>query len=128
MTAGRLVGDAVNARIGPLLLVRGGAVVAIVPLLVMLAVGSPALALVCLVLVGLGLANGVPLLFSAAGRRAGGSPGHDIAAVSSLGSLGFVIGPPLIGGIAHGTSLPWALACLALAGVAVLGLARRAVG
>ena len=50
---------------------------------------SPVVALVGLALVGIGVANGVPLLFSAAG--AGGvetPPGPSIAAVSSMGSLG----------------------------------------
>jgi MFS family permease len=45
-----------------------------------------------------------------------------------MGSLGFLAGPPFIGLIAQAVSLPWALALLVAAAVAVFVLARRAVG
>ena len=128
MTVGRLVGDRVNRRIGPVALLRGGAVLTAAPLAAMLAVGSAALALPALFLVGLGVANGVPLMFSAAGRRGDTAPGPAIAAVSSTGSIGFLLGPPIIGFLAGATSLPWALAVLVPAALAVLVLAGRAAG
>ena len=78
--------------------------------------------------IGLGVANGVPLMFSAAGRRPDTPPGPGIAAVSSLGSLGFLAGPPFIGVLADAISLPWALATLILGAVVVFALARRAAG
>jgi predicted MFS family arabinose efflux permease len=128
MTAGRLLGDRVNRRVGPAALLRGGAVLTAAPLALMLAAGSSALALPCLALVGLGVANGVPLMFSAAGRRPGVAPGPGIAAVSSAGSIGFLVGPPLIGCVGGATSLPWALGLLVPAALAVLLLAGRAAG
>ena len=57
-------------------------------------------------------------MFSAAGRQPDTPPGPGIAAVSSMGSLGFLAGPPLIGFLADATSLPWALATLILGAVA----------
>ena len=69
MTLGRLVGDCVNHRIGPVALLRWGALLTGIPLGAMLLIGQPAAALVGLFLVGLGVANGVPLMFSAAGRQ-----------------------------------------------------------
>jgi predicted MFS family arabinose efflux permease len=128
MTVGRLVGDRINRRIGPVHLLRGGALLTAAPLAVMLLGGSAALALPCLFLVGLGVANGVPLMFSAAGRRPDTAPGPGIAAVSSTGSIGFLLGPPLIGFLAGATSLPWALGVLVPAALAVLLLAGRAAG
>ena len=77
-------------------------------------------------LVGLGVANGVPLMFSAAGRQPDTPPGPGIAAVSSMGSLGFLAGPPFIGFLADATSLAWALATLVIAAAIVFALARRA--
>jgi predicted MFS family arabinose efflux permease len=128
MTVGRLVGDAVNARIGPVALLRGGALLTGVPLAALLLVGQPAAALGGLFLVGLGVANGVPLMFSAAGRQPDTPPGPGIAAVSSMGSLGFLAGPPAIGFLADATSLPWALSLLILGAAVVFALARRAAG
>ena len=90
----------------------------------MLLIGQPAAALFGLFLVGLGVANGVPLMFSAAGRQPDTPPGPGIAAVSSMGSLGFLAGPPIIGFLADAISLPWALALLILGAVVVFALAR----
>jgi fucose permease len=128
MTLGRVVGDAVNKRIGPVALLRWGALLTGIPLAGMLLVGQPAAALAGLFLVGLGVANGVPLMFSAAGRQPDTPPGPGIAAVSSMGSLGFLAGPPVIGFLADAISLPWALASLILGAVVVFALAQRATG
>jgi fucose permease len=126
MTLGRIVGDGINHRIGPVALLRWGAILTGVPLGAMLLIGQPAVALIGLFLVGLGVANGVPLMFSAAGRQPDTPPGPGIAAVSSMGSLGFLAGPPVIGVLADAVSLPWALATLIAGAVAVFALARRA--
>jgi predicted MFS family arabinose efflux permease len=128
MTAGRLVGDALNRRLGPVRLLQAGAALTAVPMTIMLLAGSAPVALACLFLVGLGVANGVPLMFSAAGRQPGTAPGPGIAAVSSTGSIGFLVGPPVIGFLAGATTLLWALAVLVPAAVAVGLLARRAAG
>ncbi len=71
------------------------------------------------------MANGVPLLFSAAGRGGAEVSGPSIAAVSSMGSIGFLAGPPFIGFLAEATSLPLALSSLCLATGAVALLAGR---
>jgi fucose permease len=128
MTAGRIVGDWINRRIGPVALLRWGALLTGMPLAAMLLIGQPAAALVGLFVVGLGVSNGVPLMFSAAGRQPDTPPGPGIAAVSSMGSLGFLAGPPFIGFLADATSLPWALATLILGAAVVFALARRAAG
>ena len=128
MTVGRVLGDAINRRIGPVALLRWGALLTGIPLGALLLIGHPAAALVGLFLVGLGVANGVPLMFSAAGSRPDTPPGPGIAAVSSMGSLGFLAGPPVIGFLADLVSLPGALATLILGAVTVFALARRAAG
>ena len=56
-------------------------------------------------LVGLGFANMVPVLFSAAGQLPGIAPAQGIAAVASVGYFGMMAGPPLIGFIAEARSL-----------------------
>ena len=51
-------------------------------------------------LVGAGVSSVVPLVYSAAGRSETMSPGVAIAAVSTIGFVGFLIGPPVIGFVA----------------------------
>jgi fucose permease len=128
MTTGRVLGDAINDRIGPVALLRWGALLTGVPLAAMLLVGAPAAALAGLFAIGLGVSNGVPLMFSAAGRLPDTPSGPSIAAVSSMGSLGFLAGPPFIGFLADALSLPLALSTLVLGAVTVFALARRAAG
>ena len=55
-------------------------------------------------LIGIGIANAVPLLFSAAGRVPPSGP--SLAAVFTVGYTGFIVGPPLIGVLADATRLP----------------------
>jgi fucose permease len=126
MTAGRLTGDWINHRIGATRLLRGGSALAAIAIGTVLLVAQPGVALAGLFLVGAGVANGVPLLFSAAGQGGVEVSGPGIAAVSSMGSIGFLVGPPLIGFLAEWTSLPLALATLCLATGAVTLLATRA--
>ena len=59
--------------------------------------------------VGLGIANIIPLLFSAATRARGVPAGTALAAVATTGYLGFLAGPPLIGLAAEIVGLPAAL-------------------
>jgi fucose permease len=125
MTVARITGDWINERIGPTRLLRGGSALAAVALGTLLVIAHPVAALAGLFLVGIGVANGVPLLFSAAGAGGVETAGPSIAAVSSMGSLGFLVGPPFIGVLADATSLPLALTTLVLATATVALLAPR---
>jgi hypothetical protein len=68
----------------------------------------------------------VPTLFRAGADQPGVPTGPALAAVSSLGYLGFMAGPPLIGGVAQLTSLRFACSLLVLAGALVMLLAPSA--
>jgi MFS family permease len=127
MTAARVFGDRLNRRLGAATLMQGGSALAAVALGAMLLVAEPALALGGFFLVGVGVANGVPLIFSAAGHAPAGESGPNIAAVSSMGSIGFLAGPPFIGFLAEATSLPLALSTLCV-GLVVVTIAGRRIG
>jgi beta-phosphoglucomutase-like phosphatase (HAD superfamily)/fucose permease len=128
MTSGRIVGDWVTGTLGPVRTLQAGALLTGVSLGAALLIGAPIAALLGVFAVGLGVANGVPLMFSAAGRQPGTAAGPAIAAVASMGSFGFLIGPPIIGVLADAISLPWALTTLIAAAAVVFALARRAAG
>jgi MFS family permease len=78
-------------------------------------------------MVGLGIANVVPILFSAAARVPGVEPGHAIAGVATVGYLGLLAGPPLIGVVADAVGLRLALGIVG-ALCAVLALGAGSVG
>jgi MFS family permease len=75
------------------------------------------------VLVGLGIANAVPLLFSAAGRVPPAGP--SLAAVFTVGYTGFIVGPPVIGFLADQVGLPETLTLLVGFAVIVAALGGR---
>ncbi len=67
MAVARLGGDVLNARIGAGRLLRGGMALVAIALGGVLLIGEPVPAVIGFALCGLGIANAVPLLFSAAG-------------------------------------------------------------
>jgi hypothetical protein len=65
-------------------------------------------------MVGLGVSCMVPLVFSIAGKIKGANTGQSLAAVSTIGYLGFLLVPPMVGFIAQATNLRWSFAVIAL--------------
>jgi predicted MFS family arabinose efflux permease len=100
MIAVRLVADRLAARIGAARLTRIAAAVAVAGYALVISVPQPAAAIAGFAVIGLGVAAIVPLAWSAAARRQPGAPGRAIASVATLGYLGFLAGPVLIGSLA----------------------------
>ncbi|WP_229721063.1 MFS transporter [Dyella nitratireducens] len=126
MAAGRFSGDRLIARHSPAWAVRVGAGLAVAGFLLVACVPLTVAALLGFVLIGLGASNIVPVMFSAAGRLAGTPPAIAIATVTTLGYVGLLSGPALIGFVAHASSLSTAF--VAVAGLLVLvGLSARIV-
>jgi predicted MFS family arabinose efflux permease len=115
MAAGRFGGDRLRRRLGAVALVRGSALLAALGLAFAVLVATPTAAILGFACAGLGLSNAVPVLFGAAGRLPGTQPGAGIAATASVGYLGFLVGPPLIGFAAELSSLGSALGLLVVA-------------
>jgi fucose permease len=97
MAAGRFTGDRLVGRYGAEGVLRMSSAVAAIGLAAALVVGTPASGVLGFGLVGLGIANVIPILFSAAGRIPGTEAGVALAAVATTGYFGFLVGPPLIG-------------------------------
>jgi MFS family permease len=124
MAIARLGGDVLNARLGAGPLLRGGMALVAVALGALLLIGETIPAVIGFALCGLGIANAVPLLFSAAGRV--DPPGPSLAATFTVGYTGFIVGPPLIGFMADQIGLPETLSLLVVAALAVTVLGGRA--
>lgn len=125
MAVARLGGDGLVGRYSRAKVLVGGATLAAASLAVVLLAGQAVVAVLGFVLVGVGVANAVPLLFSAAGRVPPSGP--SLAAVFTIGYLGFILGPPVIGVLADATSLTAALGLVCGALVLVAAFGGRAV-
>ncbi|WP_412539455.1 MFS transporter [Longispora sp. K20-0274] len=122
MTLGRLTGDAVVHRYGPVGTTRvAGAFGTLGGLLVVLS-AAPWVAVVGFALIGLGIATMVPLVFSAAGRTGQGT--HAIASVATVAYGAGLAAPGVVGGLADATSLTVSFAVIT-ALVAVVALSAR---
>lgn len=126
MATCRFAGDRIVGRFGPVRTLAVSGLAISVGLLI--AVTAPVLPLGAagFVLVGLGAANVVPVLFRASANLPGISPSAGVAAAATLGYAGFLLGPPLIGWGAAQSSLNIALGVLAIMGLALLA-GRRLV-
>src|SRR5262245_18955638 len=126
MAAGRLSGDVLVGRLGARRVLRGSSATAAFGLGLALLVGRPAIGIVGCTLVGLGIANIIPILFSAAARVPGVTSSRALAAVATTGYLGFLAGPPLIGIVAEAAGLAAGLG-LVSAACAVIALKATAL-
>jgi MFS family permease len=123
MGTGRLLADRLWARWGASGLLRRSGILAGGGFAAGLAVGTVPAAIAGFAALGLGLAGVIPTMFRSGAEEPGVSTGPALAAVASLGYLGFLAGPPIIGGLAQLASLRLACGVLVLAGVIVILLA-----
>jgi hypothetical protein len=125
MALARLGGDGLVGRYSRAKVLVGGAALAAASLGVVLVAGEAVVAVPGFVLIGIGVANAVPLLFSAAGRVPPSGP--SLAAVFTIGYHRVILGPPVIGVLADATSLTAALGLVCGALVLVAAFGGRAV-
>ena len=123
MTAGRLLGDSLAARFGPVRLVRASGLVAAAGLAGGLISNNPVGGVVGFAVLGAGLACIIPQVFLAGGTADPARPGHGLARVVGMSYVGMVSGPVLIGGAATLVGLPVALGIPVLLALCVAALA-----
>jgi MFS family permease len=119
MAIGRFAGDRIIAKVGRKKLLQVSGVLIFSGM--MLAVLFPFLVTATLgfFIVGFGVSSVIPTIYSTAARTAKISPGMALAGVSSIGFLGFLTGPPLIGYVAQISSLQYSFAVMATFGLCV---------
>jgi predicted MFS family arabinose efflux permease len=123
MTLGRLTGDRIVALLGGTRVLIMGSLCVAAGFAVSVFAPYDVAAVIGFVLIGLGASNIVPVLYTATGAQKIMSPSHAVAAITTIGYAGILLGPALIGFIAHGTSLGISFA---LIGILVLSIALSA--
>ncbi|MCU0335074.1 MAG: MFS transporter, partial [Chitinophagaceae bacterium] len=123
MAAGRFVADKVVMRVGTRRMLQGSGIVITAGLLLAVLWPATVPASIGFMLVGFGVSSVVPIVYSQAGQSQTMHPGQALAAVSTVGFLGFLAGPPIIGFVAEASSLRWSFALVALIGLSTTVLA-----
>lgn len=124
MTVVRLSGDRMMTRFGFIPLVFGGAILAAIGFCLVIFVPAWTLSLLGYVLVGAGCANIVPAMFSAVGRQQIMPQSVAVPAITTMGYLGVLAGPALIGYVAHLSSLTYAFIFITVLMLIVAGMSR----
>ncbi|MGN6539625.1 MAG: MFS transporter [Ginsengibacter sp.] len=125
MALGRFVGDSLVTKFGiKRMLQISGSVITSGLLLAVIFPYLPT-ATAGFFLVGFGVSSVVPIVYGLAGKSTTMSAGAALAAVSTIGFLGFLIGPPLIGFIAQAISLRWSFTLIAILGFGTALLAGK---
>jgi MFS family permease len=126
MTTGRLAGDFVTARVGDRATLFWSGLATIAGFVLLLAAPVDLAAMGGFLVIGLGASNIVPVLFRAAGAQRAMPAGLAVAAITTAGYAGVLVGPAAIGFTARALGLPGAFWLLGvLVGLVVLG-ARKA--
>jgi len=125
MAAGRFGADWLAHRLGPKRVIQLSGLLTATGLSIAVALPTLPTALLGFLLVGFGTSAVVPLVYSAAGKSTHMSAGMALAAVSTIGFFGFLLGPPVIGFVAGATSLRVSFALIAVMGLCVSAVASR---
>ena len=125
MAGGRFLGDYMVTRFGVKNILQVSGIIIATGLLISVLFPFLIPATIGFLLVGIGVSSVVPLVYSLAGRSKTMLPSVALAAVSTIGFLGFLIGPPLIGFIAQLSSLRLSFTVIAVLGLATTFMAAQ---
>ncbi|MBS1565622.1 MAG: MFS transporter [Bacteroidetes bacterium] len=125
MTIGRFTGDRLANHFGikkmlqysGLLIGSGLLIASLLPYGISAGIGF--------IMTGFGVSCVVPLVFTMAGKSKTMSSGPAIAAVSTIGYIGFLLVPPIVGFIAKASSLRWSFAFIAVFGILITAFVSR---
>jgi MFS family permease len=125
MATGRFVGDWVAYRLGMKRMLQLSGIMTASGLLLAVFFPQFITATIGFLIVGAGVSSVIPMVYSTVGKSKVMSPGVAIAAVSTIGYLGFLFGPPFIGFIAQATSLRVSFGFIAIMGTMIAVIATR---
>ena len=128
MVAMRLSGTRIIEALGPVRAARGSALAAVAGIALAVGLGGEAAVLAGFALMGVGYALIFPLAFSRAANDPVIPQGRAIAGVATLGYGGLLLGPVVIGALAAGIGLRWAMGLLAVLALLSLWPAGRLRG
>ena len=112
VAVGRFGGDRLKARFGAVSLARSAGLLALGGVAILLVASNTAFALAGFAVIGLGVSVGFPLAVSAVASLTDRASSTNVAVLSFIALLGFLVGPPVIGFIAEHVAMRIGLATL----------------
>jgi MFS family permease len=125
MAAGRFIADWLVTKFGVKQMLQASGIIICCGLLTAVIFPYFIPAAIGFLLVGTGVSSVVPLTYGLAGKSKTMAAGAALAALSTVGFLGFLLGPPLIGFIAQAAGLRWSFTVIAFIGLTTTILATK---
>lgn len=125
MAVGRFMGDRLVQSLGYKRVIKLNGLFILAGMIIALAVKIPWAVIIGFSMVGLGVSSVFPVVYIIAAKNKSMAPSAALAAVSSVGFTGFLLGPPIIGFVAQEIGLRLALVIVAILGFAIWLLAFR---
>jgi MFS family permease len=120
MVTGRALTSKISARFKDRAVLRACGAIAAIGVAVTATATSPAIALAGIGVTGAGISVCAPLILSYAGRSAAPDrQGAVVSTVTTIAYMGFIVGPPLVGGVAGIAGLRIGIGAMALVAVAL---------
>jgi len=119
MATGRFCGDWLITKFGVKRILQFSGILIAAGLTIVISLPYLFSAITGCLLVGFGASCVVPIVYAVAGKSTTMSPGLALAAVSTIGFVGFLVGPPMIGFVAQLTGLRVSFTLIALLGLGV---------
>lgn len=125
MVGGRLFGDQVIERVGNVRVLQASGGLAAAGMALSLLWPTTWVVLPAYFVIGLGMSLAVPVLMRCAGHIDGNNGGQALATVAFMGAMGMLVAPPVLGWVAHASSLRAALWLVPLLALYVVWQARK---
>lgn len=125
MAGTRFIADYFTSKFGVKKIVFFSGLLNFSGLLILILFPGKYLSLIAFFIVGAGVSSVIPLVFSLAGKSNKMSPSVALAAVSTMGFFGFLLGPPLIGYLAAWLNLQASFSFIAIMALCVTILATQ---
>jgi MFS family permease len=125
MALGRFFGDRLLQALGYSSVLKLNGILVLIGMGLALAINTPEAVIIGFALVGFGVSSVIPIVYMRSAKSKSMAPSAAIAAVSSIGFMGFLFGPPIIGFIAQETGLRLALSIVAFLGMMIWLLSIR---
>jgi MFS family permease len=125
MAAGRFIADSLVLRYGRKNVLQGSGILISAGFFLAVLFPYVITATVAFMMVGLGVSSIVPSVYSAAGKQGSVAPGIALSTVASVGFLGFLMGPPLIGYVSAAAGLRFSFAGIGILGLCITLLVSR---
>jgi MFS family permease len=117
MVLGRFLGDGALEKLGLSKLLLINSILLVLGIAIALGLNYPLAIIIGFGITGLGLSTIVPLIYSEAGHSKTMSSGLALAAITTVGMFGFLLGPVIIGYLSEATNLRIALSLLIVLGI-----------